>query len=150
MINDAAIALIKYYEGILDGKPDTPGYDPYLDPIDIPTIGWGSIWGFDGKPITMDHRAITMDEAQFLLDREIADNEKYVDRLIVVRAALGLVRDEGEASVVEPGDALDLAVECGAVCAARGVCAVRVVRPGAVRKLVHLSGTFDLPASRAF
>jgi len=77
-----ALAIIKYYEGILDGKPDTPGLDPYLDPIGIPTIGWGSTWGMDGKKVTMDHSPITLDQAEFLLQRELRHTEKAVKHLI--------------------------------------------------------------------
>jgi GH24 family phage-related lysozyme (muramidase) len=35
------IELIKSFEGIPDGDPSTTGLDPYLDPLDIWTIGWG-------------------------------------------------------------------------------------------------------------
>lgn len=39
--NAATIALIKHFEGIRDGDPSTPNFDPYLDPVQIWTIGWG-------------------------------------------------------------------------------------------------------------
>ncbi len=43
------IELIKSFEGIPDGDPNTTGLDPYLDPLDIWTIGWGhAISGADG------------------------------------------------------------------------------------------------------
>lgn len=80
----AGIELIKFYEGLVDGDPDTPGLDPYLDPIGIPTLGWGSIWGLDGKRVTMDHPAIDMAQAEALLAREVASTEKAVARLIRV------------------------------------------------------------------
>ncbi len=35
------IELIKSFEGIPDGDPSTVNLDPYLDPLDIWTIGWG-------------------------------------------------------------------------------------------------------------
>jgi GH24 family phage-related lysozyme (muramidase) len=35
------IELIKSFEGIPDGDPSTVNLDPYLDPLDIWTVGWG-------------------------------------------------------------------------------------------------------------
>ena len=35
------IELIKSFEGVPDGDPSTVNLDPYLDPLDIWTIGWG-------------------------------------------------------------------------------------------------------------
>jgi len=40
-INDAGIALIKSFEGLGDGNSSTINLEPYLDPVDIWTIGWG-------------------------------------------------------------------------------------------------------------
>ncbi len=37
----AGIDLVKSFEGIPDGDPTTVNIDPYLDPIQIWTIGWG-------------------------------------------------------------------------------------------------------------
>jgi lysozyme len=82
--NAAGVGLIKFYEGILDGLPDTPGYDPYLCPAGIPTIGYGSIWGMDGARVTMDHRPITMAEADLLLERELGHTEQAVASLVKV------------------------------------------------------------------
>ena len=82
--NEQGIALIKKWEGIVDGLPDTPGYDPYLDPIGIPTIGWGSIWGLDSSRVSMSHRPITKDEAQYLLERELRHTERAIARLVRV------------------------------------------------------------------
>jgi len=82
--NDAGIEIIKFYEGLKDGDPDTPGLDPYICPAGHPTIGWGSTWGFDGKRITMGHRPITVEEAVLLLKQELARAEKAVSRLVKV------------------------------------------------------------------
>lgn len=82
--NSRGVEIIKFYEGILDGKPDTPGLDPYLDPINIPTIGWGSTWGLDHKRVTMEHPPISKDQAGFLLGRELTSTERMIARLIRV------------------------------------------------------------------
>ncbi len=80
--NEQGMAIIKFYEGILDGLPATPGFDPYLDPIGIPTIGYGSTWGLDADRVTMSHPPITMNEAEFLLSREAKVAELAVMKLI--------------------------------------------------------------------
>jgi len=80
----AAFKIIKKWEGLVDGDPDTPGLDPYLCPVGIPTIGWGSTWSFDGSRVTMDHRPITEDEAQQLLEEEVEKTERYTSGLIKV------------------------------------------------------------------
>ncbi|MBF0247040.1 MAG: lysozyme [Alphaproteobacteria bacterium] len=83
-VNAEGIELIKTFEGLKDGGPDTPGLEPYLDPIGIPTIGWGSIWGIDGKRVTMEHRAISLEEAEGLLRRELFHTRLSVQRMIRV------------------------------------------------------------------
>lgn len=40
-ICQAAVDLIKNFEGLVDGDKSTANYDAYLDPIGIWTIGWG-------------------------------------------------------------------------------------------------------------
>jgi lysozyme len=84
MINDEGLAIVKKYEGLVDGDPDTPGLDPYLDPINIATIGWGSCWSFNGSRITMDHRSITINEAEHLLRRYCLRAEGSIGRLVKV------------------------------------------------------------------
>ena len=84
MINEKGLAVIKRYEGLVDGNPDTPGLDPYLDPINIATIGWGSCRSFDGSRVTMDHRSITIDEAEHLLRRYCLWAERSIGRLVKV------------------------------------------------------------------
>lgn len=41
IINKRGLELIKRFEGIEDGNPLTVNLDPYLDPVEIWTIGWG-------------------------------------------------------------------------------------------------------------
>jgi len=42
---------------------------PYLDPVGIPTIAYGSIWGLDRKRLTMDHPEINKGDGEILLVR---------------------------------------------------------------------------------
>ncbi len=72
--NEAGLRLIKLYEGLRR--------QPYRCPANIPTIGFGSCYGLDGKRVTMDHRMITLDEADYLLRREVRHAERQVARLI--------------------------------------------------------------------
>ena len=53
------LSIIKEFEGW--------SRRPYRDPIGIPTIGYGSIWGLDRKRLTMAHREITQDEGEIML-----------------------------------------------------------------------------------
>lgn len=72
--NDAGIEIIKKYEGC--------SLRCYLDPIGIPTIGYGSIWGLDHSRLDRSHRDITGDEAEYLLKRELLTTENAVARLV--------------------------------------------------------------------
>lgn len=86
----ACYDLIKKWEGLVDGDPDTPGLEPYICPAGVPTIGWGSTWGFDGKAITMQHPAISMQEAQALLEQEVSHVEVALLRLIQAELTQGM------------------------------------------------------------
>jgi len=44
---------------------------PYICPAGVWTIGYGSTCGLDGKPVTRDHRAITREEGDDLLYRDL-------------------------------------------------------------------------------
>ena len=72
--NDEGIAIIKKYEGC--------SLRCYLDPIGIPTIGYGSIWGLDHNRLVSSHRNITENEAEHLLKRELLTTENAVARLV--------------------------------------------------------------------
>lgn len=80
----AGYNLIKTWEGLVDGDPNTPGLDPYLCPADVPSIGYGSTWNLEGERVTMETLPITEAEAQFLLEREVQETERWVSRLIKV------------------------------------------------------------------
>jgi lysozyme len=73
-VNDKGIEIIKAFEGF--------SAKAYLDPIGIPTIGFGSIWDADGNRLTMDHPRISKKEATRLLRREVLHVEKAIKRLI--------------------------------------------------------------------
>jgi len=74
--NEEGLAIIKKYEGC--------SLKCYLDPIGIPTIGFGSIWGLDHTRLSVHHRDITENEAEFLLKRELNTTERQVASLVRV------------------------------------------------------------------
>jgi lysozyme len=73
-VNEAALTIIKSFEGFSS--------DPYLDPIGIPTIGFGSIWSANGDRISMDHPPVDKNKATELLQREVRHVEAAIGRLI--------------------------------------------------------------------
>jgi lysozyme len=82
LINECGLGIIKKYEGLR--------LDVYRDPIGIPTIGYGSIWGIDGDRVRMDHRKVTEEEAGFLLQRDVGKAERYVGHLIDVPITINM------------------------------------------------------------
>ncbi|MFZ6743328.1 lysozyme [Undibacterium sp. JH2W] len=48
-VNPATVDLVKRFEGIPDGNPATGNIDPYLDPVNIWTIGWGHAITYQGR-----------------------------------------------------------------------------------------------------
>ncbi len=76
MTNQEGLAIIKHYEGF---SPT-----PYLDPIGIPTIGYGSIWGLDRARVSMAHEEISEDDGEILLARMLHQTERAVRRLVGV------------------------------------------------------------------
>ncbi|MDA1100828.1 MAG: lysozyme [Proteobacteria bacterium] len=79
--NEAGLAIIKHFEGFSSV--------PYLDPIGIPTIGYGSIWGLDRARLTMTHPDISEGDGEILLARMLHHTEKAVRRLIRVPLSEG-------------------------------------------------------------
>lgn len=77
-INQAGLDIIKFYEGLEDGDLYSPGLDPYLDPVGIATIGWGSTYDLSGQRITLDHPAITRQMAEKYLRAGLANAEDYL------------------------------------------------------------------------
>lgn len=91
-----AIDLIRSFEGIADGDPDTVRLDPYLCPADHWTIGWGHVVrGPDGKAIRgRENRAlartiypdgITFEEAAVLLADDVRRFSAGIDALVDVK-----------------------------------------------------------------
>lgn len=93
-INQAAIDLLKSYEGIPDGDPSTVNIDPYLDPVNIWTIGWGHAIRYNGRFLKGEtDRAqmhalypdgITLDQAEALLHADLIDTGRDVQTMLAV------------------------------------------------------------------
>lgn len=73
-VGAAALDLIRKFEGLK--------LRPYLDVAGVPTIGYGATYGVDGKRVSLEHRAITEDEALELLSRDTGRSAAAVDRLV--------------------------------------------------------------------
>lgn len=93
-INQAAVDLVKSFEGIPDGDPSTVNIDPYLDPVNIWTIGWGHAIRYGGRFLKGDvDRAqvkalypdgITKDQAEQLLHADLIDTGRDVLTMLAV------------------------------------------------------------------
>lgn len=75
-VNKAGTDLIKSFEGLF--------LKPYLDPIKIPTIGYGTIKYPNGKAVTMQDRAITEIEALEYLMFEVDEKAHNVEKMTKV------------------------------------------------------------------
>jgi lysozyme len=73
-ISSQGLELIKRFEGF--------HLDAYLDPVQIPTIGYGTII-IDGKPVRMG-MTITKEQAEAYLYADIQKFEDFVNRLVTV------------------------------------------------------------------
>lgn len=60
---EIAAALCKRFEGFYS--------KPYICPAGVWTIGYGSIWDDEGKPVTKDHPPVTEAKAVEMLMREL-------------------------------------------------------------------------------
>ena len=88
----AGIELIKAFEGIPDGDPSTVNLDPYLDPLDIWTIGWGHAVTRQGVMLrgvvnralarSMFPGGITLPQAETLLRADLLSRTAEVLRLV--------------------------------------------------------------------
>ena len=70
-ISQRGLELIKDFEGL--------SLNPYLDAVNIPTIGYGSTYYRDGKKVTLNDKTISQDEANSLLEH-IA-NRDFADKI---------------------------------------------------------------------
>ena len=94
-VSNKGIDLIKKYEGLPDGDPNTVNLDPYLCPANIATIGWGHVilykgkvlWGVPGliKAKELYSNGITKEEAEELLRSDIKNTEVAVNSLVKVK-----------------------------------------------------------------
>jgi len=82
--NEHGITIIKKYEGLVDGDPETPGFDPYICPAGYPTIGWGNTFDKNGDRVTMEHPPISLEEAEGLFAQEVEKVERQLTGLIRV------------------------------------------------------------------
>jgi lysozyme len=76
-VNKAGIDLIKSFEGLF--------LKPYLDPIKIPTIGYGTIRYPNGNAVSMKDPAITEKQATEYLMHEVNEKAEAVTRLVKVK-----------------------------------------------------------------
>jgi lysozyme len=94
-ISQAAIDLVKSFEGIPDGNPATVNIDPYLDPVSIWTIGWGHAIRYGGRFLKGEaDRAqmhalypdgITLAQAETLLHADLMDTGRDVSTMLAVQ-----------------------------------------------------------------
>lgn len=102
--NNAGKDLIKFYEGLPKANKDKK-YPPYICPAGYPTLGFGSRYKADGKEVTMKDDAVTLAEANALLDVTLSTYEKAVTRNVKVKltqnqfdALVSFVYNLGEAN----------------------------------------------------
>lgn len=74
--NQATIDLIKSFEGLF--------LKVYLDPVKIPTIGYGTIMYPNGKKVTMADAPITEAQAVEYLTHEVNEKAAGVEKLVKV------------------------------------------------------------------
>ena len=75
-INKAGLDLIAHFEGFFA--------KPYLDPVGIPTIGYGTTVYPDGTKVRMGDPAITEAKAREYLAHDVADVERRLAPLVRV------------------------------------------------------------------
>lgn len=73
-INKAGLDLIKSFEGL--------SLKPYLDPVKIPTIGYGTIKYPSGKAVSMKDAAITESQATEYLEYEVNEKARAVESMV--------------------------------------------------------------------
>lgn len=73
-LGSKGLELIKSFEGFYS--------KPYLDPIGIPTIGYGATYYLNKKKVTMKDKPLTEKEASDLLKEMMTNYENDVKRLV--------------------------------------------------------------------
>lgn len=89
-LSPAASAIIRSFEGILDGDPSTVNFDPYMDPSKIWTIGWGHAIWYRGRFLTGEvdrtlarslyPNGLTLAECVKLLDEDMLKVEVFLNK----------------------------------------------------------------------
>ena len=74
--NASGLAIIETCEGF--------SATVYRCPANVPTIGYGSTYDYEGVKVTMVHPTITEMEASVLLANEIRHTEKTIRKLVAV------------------------------------------------------------------
>ena len=70
-ISQNGLNLIKEFEGL--------SLKPYLDVVNIPTIGWGNTFYEDGTKVTLKDQPVTKERANELL--EVIANRDFADKI---------------------------------------------------------------------
>lgn len=76
IINDWGLDIIKHFEGWRS--------KPYRCSAGVPTIGWGSTYGLDGRKITMRHPPIDKNRGEALLLNGLRDVYRSINRRVIV------------------------------------------------------------------
>lgn len=75
-VNKAGLDLIKSFEGLV--------LHPYLDSVNVPTIGYGTTFYEDGTKVTMQDPSITEGRAEELLIEHVESFAKSVEKAVKV------------------------------------------------------------------
>ena len=70
-ISSKGLELIKEFEGL--------SLKPYLDVVNIPTIGWGNTFYEDGTKVTLKDQPVTKERANELLEKIV--NKDFADKI---------------------------------------------------------------------
>lgn len=82
-MNEDGLNIIRSFEGLEDGNPNTANLDPYLCPANVWTIGWGHAIIYKGQQLNKENdpfgsmakklypTGITLEQADFMLKEDI-------------------------------------------------------------------------------
>lgn len=76
--------IIKKWEGLHDGDKKTAVVEPMLDPIGIPTVGWGCTSYANGVRVKLGDKPLTLQECDDLLAFHVKRNEAVVAKYVTV------------------------------------------------------------------
>jgi len=91
-ISPATVNLVKRFEGIPDGDASTVNIDPYLDPVNIWSIGWGHAIRYQNRFLrgeadralmkSLYPQGITLDQAVALLHGDLVNAGRDVASVV--------------------------------------------------------------------